>query len=118
MKTPATQGKTDGAPRVSEVATVGESGKRKTPGNLAEAGVPLTAPSDSTGRRASAMMVPPLAAPVMGARRTTPEPTLAEWRARCLLAQSLVSHRLDTDNPDVAAVLAVLRGDLSLAGAQ
>lgn len=44
------------------------------------------------------------------------EPTAAEWKARCLLAQSLISHRLDTSNPDVAAVLAVLRGDLSLAG--
>lgn len=46
-----------------------------------------------------------------------PEPTLEDWRARCLLAQSLISHRLDTTDPDVAAVLAVLRGDLSLVGA-
>lgn len=97
---------------------MGESGKRKTPGNLAEAGVPLTAPSDATGRRASTMMVPPLAAPVTGARRTTPEPTLAEWRSRCLLAQSLVSHRLDADNADVAAVLAVLHGNLSMTGTE
>lgn len=43
-------------------------------------------------------------------------PTYSDLRARNLLAQSLISHRLDTDNKDVAAVLAVLRGDLSLAG--
>lgn len=50
---------------------------------------------------------------------TTPaEPTSAEWRSRCLLAQSLISHRLDTQDADVAAVLAVLRGDLTLAGAE
>jgi hypothetical protein len=47
-----------------------------------------------------------------------PEPTLEEWRARCLLAQSLVSHRLDTSDTDVKAVLAVLRGDLTLAGGE
>lgn len=46
------------------------------------------------------------------------EPTYAELRARILLAQSLISHRLDTENPDIAAVLAVLRGDLSLAGVE
>lgn len=46
-----------------------------------------------------------------------PEPTYADLRARCLLAQSLISHRLNTDDPDVAAVLAVLRGDLTLADA-
>lgn len=43
-------------------------------------------------------------------------PSYSDLRARNLLAQSLISHRLDTSNPDVAAVLAVLRGDLSLAG--
>lgn len=42
------------------------------------------------------------------------EPTLEDWRARCLLARSLISHRLDTADKDVAAVLAVLRGDLTL----
>lgn len=50
--------------------------------------------------------------------RPNGEPTVAEWRARCLLAQSLVAHRLDTADADVAAVLAVLRGDLSLAGVE
>lgn len=48
----------------------------------------------------------------------SPEPTLEEWRARCLLAQSLVSHRLDTSDTDVQSVLAVLRGDLTLAGGE
>lgn len=47
---------------------------------------------------------------------TTAEPTYAELRARNLLAQSLISHRLDTTSPDVTAVLAALRGDLSLGG--
>lgn len=64
------------------------------------------------------MMVPRPYDMTSGARREAPEPTLAEWRSRCLLAQSLISHRLDTDSPDVAAVLAVLRGDLSLAGVE
>lgn len=50
-------------------------------------------------------------------RALTPtDPTYSDLRARNILAQSLISHRLDTENPDVAAVLAVLRGDLSLAG--
>jgi hypothetical protein len=42
------------------------------------------------------------------------EPTCAELRARLLLAQSLINHRLDTTKPEVQAVLAALRGDLSL----
>lgn len=45
-------------------------------------------------------------------------PTYAELRARNLLAQSLLSHRLDTTSEDVAAVLAALRGDLTLGGGE
>jgi hypothetical protein len=48
--------------------------------------------------------------------QTAAEPTYAELRARNLLAQSLISHRLDTTSEDVSAVLAALRGDLTLAG--
>lgn len=44
------------------------------------------------------------------------EPSYDDLRARNRLAESLVSHRLDTSQPDVAAVLAALRGDLTLAG--
>lgn len=50
---------------------------------------------------------------------TTAEPTHAEWRARCLLAQSLISHRMDPEsNPDLGVVLAVLRGELSILGGE
>lgn len=46
------------------------------------------------------------------------EPTYAELRARLLLAQALISHRLDTGSEDVQVVLAALRGDLTLAGGE
>lgn len=61
----------------------------------------------------------PLVSRLIGAapREKTDAPSYSDLRARNLLAQSLISHRLDTSNEDVAAVLAVLRGDLSLAGA-
>lgn len=65
----------------------------------------------------------PVCAPGNPAARTAStcaahrEPTLEEWRARCLLAQSIISHRY-TDSPDRSDVLAVLRGDLSLDGAE
>lgn len=48
-----------------------------------------------------------------------PEPTLECWRARVLLAQSLISHRMDPENnPDLAVVLEVLRGHLTVLGPQ
>lgn len=50
-------------------------------------------------------------------REAEQEPSLAEWRSRCLLAQSIISHRFAV-TPDVVDVLAVLRGDLSLDGAE
>ncbi len=57
------------------------------------------------------MMLAPLPRPVTYPR---PEPTLAEWRARCLLALSVLGHRLDTTDPDVAQVGAILRGEVEL----
>lgn len=59
-------------------------------------------------------MMVPRPDPSFTAPRREPEPTYVELRARNLLAQSLISHRLNTQDPDVAAVLAVLRGDLTL----
>jgi hypothetical protein len=45
---------------------------------------------------------------------TPPEPTPAEWRARCLLAQALLNHRISPAGlgpVDALAVQGALRGE-------